>query len=538
MKNFIELDFWQKISLIVFTIFSFFIFLQNFLFSDSFAYLHLREIDDLAFQASLRQIHQDISAFHLDRLIKLNDYGYGWFFWIIQAVLTYPFYLLAIYFDWYMPLIIMPRDISLAFTLGSAFFIYKSLSFYSKDEFLKFLALIFLISFPAFGYFAMRFGTVAQVAFFSSLTFYLTIKNNNYQKSDLKNIALAAAACVGTKLNGALILPVIGMIMAHRLNWQLNRENLKKSFYFLLNLLFFAVLFSDPSLFLSFFKPQYFFSYITSIKDNSHLALQGDFFKTLREVIEIGYLNFYLALIVALVLLGNIFVKEDNRQDLFFAGMWMICSLILLVKIMSMGTLYIINYSMVIMYLAVFFVISLESYNKLGRIIAIMFIIINLGLNYKNNFGYYSDFKYFDLRKNSEVSDKIEASIAIKKLIADPKNDFDKKINVLMDFRAIFPYAHLERENLNVQYAFDNFQIAQKQIIGDFDYISLNKASPFFSSEADFSKFIAKIQDEQLLINQTESRKIVQHLMKTHKLGNAEYKILFDDKNIIFFEKK
>jgi hypothetical protein len=41
---------------------------------------------------------------------------------------------------------------------------------------------------------------------------------------------------------------------------------------------------------------------------------------------------------------------------------------------------------------------------------------------------------------------------------------FKHSITVLMDFRAIFPYAHLERENVNVQFAFDNLQVIQKQI--------------------------------------------------------------------------
>ena len=233
LPKFKSMDIWQKLLLIISALFFTILFVENFIFSSSFATLQLREIDDVAFQYSIRNMHEAISAFKLDGLIKLNDYGYGWIYWIIVGLITYPFYLLALLTDCYVPLISIPRQISLAFVIGSAFFIYKSLSVYSKNEFLKFMAMILLMSFPAFGYFGLRFGTVSQVMFFSILTFYLTIRKDDHEKKDLKSIAIAAAACVGTKISGALILPLIGFILADRMKWSINKDNFKKAQYFL-----------------------------------------------------------------------------------------------------------------------------------------------------------------------------------------------------------------------------------------------------------------------------------------------------------------
>gem|GEM_PF-2323827 len=539
--EFVKMDIWQRLLLVFCSIFFSILFIENFAFSSSFATLHLREVDDLAFQASIRNFHESVSAFRPDRFFKLNDYGYGWIFWIISGVITYPFYLFALVTDCYAPLIIVPRDISLAFTIGTAFFVYKSLSIYSKNEFLKLIALLFLFSFPAFGQFATRFGTVSQVMFFSALTFYLTIRKEVYEKRDLRHIAFAAAACVGTKLNGALILPLIGLILADRMKWSITKENLQKAKYFLINFIPVTIFFSNPSLFLSPFKPSYFTSYIDSLKNNSHLSLQDNFLQTLRDVLEAGYLNFYLAIIAVIFLLMNFLNKKEGRKgnDLLFMGLWLTFSLLLLVKIMSMGTLYIINYATVMMYLLVFFVIYLERWKKAGNLVALMLLIISVSLNYKNiHSGFYSDFKYFHLKKDHEVIAKLEASGKIKKLIADPKENSDKKITVLMDFRAIFPYAHLERENVNVQFAFDNLQVIQKQIEGDFDYISLGKAAPFFLSDEKFSEHLKSFKEEMLISNQVESRKIVQNLMKTGRVGNAEYEILLNSNDIIFFGKK
>ena len=237
------MSFWQKLTVIILSLFFAVLFYENFLFSKSFTILHLREIDDIAFQGVLRQFHEDIISFRPDRFIKLNAYGYGWIFWIIVGVTTFPFYLLGLLTDFYLPLIVIPRDISLLFTIGATFFIYKAFGCYSKNEFLKFIAMMLLISLPAYGYFALRFGTIAQVMFFSALAFYLTFRKENYEKQDLKYIALAGGICVGTKLNGALILPVIGFIMADRLGWKPSRENFKKAGYFLSRLAFFIVLF-------------------------------------------------------------------------------------------------------------------------------------------------------------------------------------------------------------------------------------------------------------------------------------------------------
>ncbi len=539
LQSFKRKDIWQKMLIVFSALFFLFLFIENFLFSTSFATLHLREIDDLAFQASIREFHQDISSFRIDRFIKLNNYGYGWIFWAIVGVITYPFYLLALLTDFYAPLIIIPRDISLAFTIGAAFFIYKSLSIYSKNEFLKFIAMMLLFSFPAFGFFALRFGTVAQVVFFSSLTFYLTIRKNTYEKKDLKHIALAAAACVGTKLNGALILPLIGLILADRLHWNPSKKNLQKAAYFLLNLFFFTVLFSNPSLFLSPFRPDYLTDYIASVRYNSHLAVQDNFFQTLSDVLRIGYLNFYVAALLVLILVLRICAKGKNKKDFLFIGLWLIFSLSLLAKIMSMGTLFIINYATIVMYLMVFAIIALEPLRKTGSVLAVGILIVSFAINYTNlQRGFYSNFKYFQMLNNPEIIAKIEFNEDVKKIIPDPKNNPKQPINVLMDFRASFPYAHLERQNLEVQFSFDNLKSAQNQVNGEFDYISLNKTSSGFLSDNEFAQNLKTLNDELVIANQIDSRKVIQNLMTTGKLKGSEYELLLDQNNIIFFKKK
>lgn len=70
-----------------------------------------------------------------------------------------------------------------------------------------------------------------------------------------------------------------------------------------------------------------------------------------------------------------------------------------------------------------------------------------------------------------------------------------------MDLRVVSLYIHLERENVNAKFSFDNLQIVQKQIEGDFDYISLSKTSPFFLSKEEFADFIKTLKDESVITN-------------------------------------
>jgi len=204
-----------------------------------------------------------------------------------------------------------------------------------------------------------------------------------------------------------------------------------------------------------------------------------------------------------------------------------------------MGALYVINYVSVVMYLMVFSLLFFENWGRLGKAFAVLILIANIALNHNNIYQeFYSGFKYFHFLKNPEIIAKIEASEAIKKLIPDPKEEPKREINVLMDFRAIFPYAHLERENLQIQFSFDNLQVAQKQIKENFDYISLNKTSSYLLSDLEFNQNLATLKDDLLITNQIESRKTALNLTENGKFDNVEYEVSYENKMIIFFKIK
>ncbi len=539
-KTFAEMDIWQKSLSLISTLFFLILFVENFVLSQSFSALQLREIDDLAFQAILREIHQDFSSFHLDRIFRMNYYGYGWSFWIIFSVLTYPFYLIAQLSGFFMPLIILPRMLSLAFVIGTTILVYKSLSIYSKNEFLKFIAILLLLSFPAFGSFGLYFRTTAQVMFFSALTFYLAISKETYDKKDLKNIALAAGLCAGTKLNGLMILPVVGIIMLNRLQWSFTKENFIKATIFISWLLLFVVVFSNPMLLIAPFKPKYLFKFIDSLQYNSHMGWQDDFIDNLSGFIEVGYVNLVIA--VAFVALP-FFSKNNKKRDLIFIVVWLIVCSALLAEFMMMGKEYMVNYFTVVAFLAVFSVIAFDGFGKIGNLLAVLLLALSIILNWHNiALGLYSPLKFFYIAKSDKITAKISAIDEMRNLI----ESFDQKATtpkVFMDSLAVFPHSNLANDNVEIHFTTARNLLGMQELEINFDYIVLDRGTIYFLSDSEFEIAVTQMNGvdylnyEAIVADRFENRKLIKNLLATGKINGSSYQNIFDKNDIILLKK-
>lgn len=129
------------------------LFYENFLFSEKLGRLASRTVDDLAFQLALRDAHTSIASGQFSKLWILNYYAYGWLYWAPLAWITYPLYLISSYFgiDW--PLIVVPRQVSLLFALGGAYFLRKIVKRFTQNEAICATAALIYLLFPAIAFF-------------------------------------------------------------------------------------------------------------------------------------------------------------------------------------------------------------------------------------------------------------------------------------------------------------------------------------------------------------------------------------------------
>lgn len=192
------------------------LFVENFVFSADFSLLGFREVDDVAFQVTLRKAHQTIHEGHLGKLFSLNDYAYGWVFWAPLVIATYPLFLISQWFavDW--PLIVFPRQVSLLFTVMSLVVMRRTLKQLAVPEWGCASGVLMLALLPTTGYFSMRFGTVNAVAFFSLLTVYLAIRQEPDIKRQVMQTSLSLAIAGGIKLSGLLIAPLVFLLVLRR----------------------------------------------------------------------------------------------------------------------------------------------------------------------------------------------------------------------------------------------------------------------------------------------------------------------------------
>lgn len=221
---------------------------ENFVFSDRLGLLVFRELDDLAFQEVLRRLHSSIHGGDYAKLLAVNDYAYGWIFWVPMALLTYPLYLLNMHWalDW--PLIVAPRQISLVFSILSLLVLRKILKGRNVPEWACAAALLIFSLCPTFGYFSLRFGTVNAVMFFSLLSFYLAQKDTPSSAKGRAKVALALALAGGIKLSGLLILPFVGACVMVRLNEKNRARMLAPTLMPALLFICALVVFTNPAL--------------------------------------------------------------------------------------------------------------------------------------------------------------------------------------------------------------------------------------------------------------------------------------------------
>lgn len=193
------------------------LFLENFAFSSNLGILGFREIDDVAFQSTLRRVHLGLQSGNLEQLFSINDYAYGWIFWAPLVIVTYPLFMIsqALSVDW--PLIIAPRQISLLFAVLSLVVMRKILKRLEVPEWGCASAVVIFALFPSLGYFSLRFGTVNAVAFFSLLTIYLALKDERATVNGTVRVALSLAVAGALKLSGLLIAPLAAFLVLRRM---------------------------------------------------------------------------------------------------------------------------------------------------------------------------------------------------------------------------------------------------------------------------------------------------------------------------------
>lgn len=504
-----------------------YLFIQNFIFSESLDIIQLRSVDDLAFNISLRKWHEALSSLNFKQIINMNDYGYGWIFWALYGLITFPFFLLGNE----TLLISSARNLSLFYSFGTLFFTYKILSKYTKSFFYKAFIILFILSIRSFIYWGtLCFDTSAQIIFFSMLSVYFIINDSKLSRKTILLSALSASIAVATKLTGIFVLILLFFLIFDRLKWKINANSLKKIFLYIVVFFSSFVLFANPAFFFfPFFRTEidHFFVVMKYYMKQSSTMLENhgtqNFLFFFRKGVASYSFGIYGIIIFFLLYIKKIFhnLKEKKYDFLYLFITILIATIYLLFRVQH-GAAYVAKYSIFLVMLLPFSLLSLEKNSQGKKITLIVAIVISFHHFLsppRKNFNFTT---FYQAKISKKVLIKQNLMKSLKKIIPYSKG---KKITALVNHNGIFPYSAF-RKGIKLIYSFENY--AQLPVL-NYNYILLFKKSTVFLSE----KELAKRRNKEMLL---KSKKIIMDLINNNHYLNRKYRLIYDKDEFLLYK--
>ena len=141
-------------------------------------FLSLVEIDEYAFHHSLINMFEGVTELNLKKIFSFYLYSYGFVFFLINLIFTFPFFL----FDNTEMTIYFPRIVSALFAVGSLYIIYI-FALNRSSKLVSYLIVLFVLTMPGFWRNAFWFHPDWMMTFFILLSIYFYSKDNfDYKK--------------------------------------------------------------------------------------------------------------------------------------------------------------------------------------------------------------------------------------------------------------------------------------------------------------------------------------------------------------------
>lgn len=510
--------------------------MENFIFSESLGILRFREIDDIAFQNTLRTIHLG------KRFLTINDYGYGWIFWAPIALVTYPFYLLSKFFSIHWPLIIIPRQISLICAVASLVYLRKILLLKKAPEWVCAVALLIFTLFPTFGYFSLRFGTVNAVMLFSLLTFYLALKDEPSTFSGRKKIILSLAVAGGIKLSALLIAPVIFATVL--INYRITdlKVSAKVMMQSVFTFLFVLMMFANPMLLFTPFKLEIAKEYWLTL---SHFIavtkISADSLSPLNHFYVGVFGDLFNLLALSLLYFGIFIYPVKNKSDAFLKytllfGLFVI-AVFLMTSIHSASGIG--SYFTSVSFLLVFGVLGLHRsrVHVMLLVCVVMLLMCNLVYRAYNSYQLGADswqhFSYY-IKSKKSASD-LENSKLLNECLG-LERDVSSIKHIFIDFTVKSTISSLAYPKMCVSVAWGNLSELGKYCAIPADYLVLDAQSVGFLAESDFEVKVSQV-DHKVAEDYKTDRRTRQNLLLYGTFDNHKYQLTCQTGEIRVYKK-
>lgn len=503
---------------------------QNFIISESFELLGLREIDDLAFQHTLRKIHTFLFNGQILDLFSVVDYGYGNLFWTLHALVTIPGYLLS------SPQItIVTARLTSVFLFSGAFYnlyrIYRILIPEEKYRSLSLFLILIAACTPAVMLAALRFHTHGLLTFLISFCVYSGLMFL-FKKRGSKWMFIFAGLAVGVKMTGLFIAPFVFFICVFKYNFDFfKREVLKRIAKDILYFILCAAFGLSPVVIL-------FFRYGGNVNEIFH-TLYSYFLMSKSNVgspdnanpvflLKNGFFSYYYSAIIysifsAGAVLLLVFSKKEFRTfyaSIFFT--YLIVFAYLLFKT-AQGPLLISWYFLPLGILLPIGFLGYLHFNLVKNNIQLTTICFILMFIMLTNLGLLNEslFRYEKFVESRSYSSSIESFRTIGKSF-----DFSKSgLRILKDYRVNIPISAFNSDAYIINF-YDNIDIINSD--KPFDLVIICKKSVLFEK--------LTVADHSNWKEMRAAQSVLFKLISEHFFLNALYMKISEDENFIMYQ--
>jgi hypothetical protein len=484
---------------------------ENLFFLSSYEFVPLREVNELAFQISLRDFYWDLKSGSLSSLLRSGDYAYGFIFWAIYGFVLTPFYLVLDYFpslNYFniveKLIIFIPRELSLLLTTFGLIKWMAIVKVISKSKILLFTFCTILFTSPIISYSSTTLHTTSLLFFLGSFFFSYFFKiyySSVFKKSDFFYLTLYLALAISVKLSGFVFLPFYFSIVFIAL--KRNQYNLAKllgpKFLFIPLIMNLSI---SPLVIYDFFilDNSNFINNVTGQLGNKSLpiestlffrlfhGLHGYIFSSINVFIFIAFLTVFLCLIPMRTYLHLNEIKLSEIKLFFLLSSNFFFTYGLFAYAINLSSFQLSNYAMPIYpILIILLVLSLTLFSRrIVSTVLILFTILNVTFNFSNFF--YINSKTIDPRNLSIRPINYFQSLASGPSFVLEYNSFNrikdlgigdlqKSNSILIDYRALIPVNPLTID-ADFLYTFDDEdQYIPRLLSLEFDHVILSNSS-------------------------------------------------------------
>ena len=396
-------------------------------------FLSLVEIDEYAFHHSLINMFEGVIELNLKKIFSFYLYSYGFIFFLINLIFTFPFFL----FDNTEMTIYFPRIVSALFAVGSLYIIYI-FALNRSSKLVSYLIVLFVLTMPGFWRNAFWFHPDWMMTFFLLLSIYFYSKDNFDYKKYFWYGTFSFGFAISSKFQAITFYPFLFFYIFYE------NFNLKNFYNYKLKIILFIKSISVSIIIFIITNPYilhplgfevWMVDFIANMKSNNITHGAGEILDW-KEKITNAITSYYFTLSIFIILIFLIifnsikYFLHQKKNILNIISLYVLINLIYLIFFVNKDWQH--YYLSILMASSLLFIIK----SKKTKYILPIFMVLNLTLSFEQH---KKIFLY-----NPITEEHLEMS---QSLVSIFSGKVDKNTNILID-----PYVPFDFTSLGMGY--------------------------------------------------------------------------------------